>query len=253
MEAVREEVAEKKSAYDYDKICDHFEDTSEGTTSRVAPYKDEKYTIAFSPGKRNFIQFFLKEHYPDRIRGENLEIDIFTDHALKIHINLPEEDEEMYRKGWQVAVEILTRNNVNSFKFVKRGKLMSSDEGQEGKDITIYVAGDIKNVKDKNEITGWESILNEINLELINANVPVGKQPPGTDSKQEKYFNHFKHICYRYEKDDPKWDPFEEIKFIKTLGLEWKSEEINISGHADHRDDEENVRTCCFKFRSNEK
>ncbi|MDX2165264.1 MAG: hypothetical protein SFW07_07620 [Gammaproteobacteria bacterium] len=251
LKEVQEELAEKKSVYDYDKICDFFEayEETKRAGEKGSPYidTDSKYVIRYSFSSKDFIQFILKEELPERIEGKNEEIDIFNIHELKLHICLPEEDPKIYRQGWQIVVDILTLYDAANFKFIKRGKLMSSKQGQEGKDITVYVDADNRNVEDVEDKRGWKFIISEINKALILANIPPGKRPPYTEEKQEKYITNCEYISYRYEKGIPPRDPLASIALKSKEEIMWEHNVVNLQTIDNNVNDRQNVSKCCCK------
>lgn len=251
LKEIEEELTEKKSVYDYDKICEFFEiyEEHKEVGKKGSPYidTDSKYVIRYSFRNKDFIQFILKEELPERIEGKNEEIDIFNTFELKLHICLPEEDPKIYRLGWQIVVDILTLHSAANFKFVKRGKVMSSAKGQEGKDITVYVDADNRNVEDVEDKRGWKFIISEINKALILADIPPGKQPPYTEKKQEKHIANCEYISYRYEKGTPPRDPLAGIALKSKEEIMWEHNVVNLEPMDNNDNDRQNTPKCCCK------
>ncbi len=125
--------------------------------------------------------------------------EFFKNNKLKFHIGLPENDEPMFEKGWNITKDILMNNNVGFFKIINKGLKMSDQIGQEGKDITIYAYYD----PDK-DLAKWQSILQTINQHLIDAKIPPGKKPSGI-KKEERPISGSSYITYRY--DIKSWPP----------------------------------------------
>jgi hypothetical protein len=145
------------------------------------------------------------------------------------------------------VVETLAFHNVASFKFVKRGKVMSSVEGQEGKDVTVYVDAEVRNVKDMKDKRGWEFIIGEINKKLICANVTPGKRPAGTLEKPEKYITNCEYISYRYEKGVPPRDPLEVLAIKNKQEIMWEQSVVNLENLDESRNEQRNVSKFCCK------
>lgn len=113
---------------------------------------------------------------------------------LKIHISLREESTCSTRAlGWNMVKYILCKNDVGSFKIIRREFNMSSVPEQRGKDITIY-AGYSRHL----DALDWQRILEEITTTFVEYGVQPGYRQQSTTEKPEKIIKGSKYFSYRY-------------------------------------------------------
>lgn len=123
--------------------------------------------------------------------GETQEGNVFEEYGLKFHISLPE-NESLRGLAWDLVKDILIEHQLVQFKVVRSGYKMSDVHGQAGKDITIYA---YKN-PEKN-LQEWQMILQKINDDLSNAQIPPGAKVQGTVNLPEVSLSPY--ISYRYD------------------------------------------------------
>lgn len=172
--------------------------------------RDKRYVASIMPREPNFIGISYYDVDADEL--EPCEEGKFIEaNKLKFHISLPENNSNMFEKGWAITKNILMNHNVNSFKIIKAGIKMSDEVGQEGKDITIYAY-----FNPEKDIASWELILKSINQQLIEAGVTPGRKPSGV-KKEQKAISGSDYITYRYERKWPTDDICAKIALGKNL------------------------------------
>jgi hypothetical protein len=130
---------------------------------------------------------------------------IFEKHGLKLHISLPEWDFQLYAQAHNILIPLLLKERVN-FKILRRfsvdshGKdctnFMSQQQGQAGKDITIYV-----NLNPEKTREEWRDLCIKVTQTLVTNNIPPGYQVKSL-TKPEVQIPGSNYLSYRYEVED---------------------------------------------------
>lgn len=213
---------------DYKEIYPAFSYQQLAQTLKTAFFdeiKDSGYS-AFLGGDAGSQDFYMinslspsKLYKSHQYRKENLQylqtLPFQSRYKLQVHIALSEKKNKLgyyYERAqaWNIIKDILIKHNVREFKIIGSDLAMSEVSYQVGKDVTINLFADPKEIKE------WNSILNEINQTLIEYKVPLPSQ--GAKSSQqrgEEYtIQKIPYMTYRYEFGKPTDDLVKKLIFI---------------------------------------
>jgi hypothetical protein len=142
--------------------------------------KDQKQSINSAGYASIYTQGFF-QLVDMTINDNNLERD--SQNGWKFQISLDEDDSELpgsnLEKGWDIVLKHIINNRIYHTKVVPQGVSLHKEkrdvEGFErGKQITIYAHRDIKNSEE------WKRILQEINDDLVTAQIIPSFRPPSS-------------------------------------------------------------------------
>lgn len=144
---------------------------------------------------------------------------IVCDYGLKFHVSIPEWDDELYKKSFDLLLPLLMGQQVE-FKFLRSEFKMSEQTGQAGKDITIYA-----NMTPQKSLEDWTDLIIRITTILVENDIPPGYAVEGTSTKPQFKIKGCNYVTYRYEDEAhgthkrPKPDPVTSIR-IEVQGQE---------------------------------
>jgi hypothetical protein len=147
--------------------------------------------------------FFMPVESSNKFADENKACDegtIFQILGLKFHISLPEDNKNILSQGFNIAKDILMKENI-FFKVIRSHLNISDDIEQRGKIITIYAGNNPENDSKK-----WAKLLTILVEQLVSANIPPGYRVCGTTSKPEKILGNSHYITYRYHDENSLFD-----------------------------------------------
>lgn len=208
--------------YSYEALNDYFDNRGGGGFFEFT----DNHSACIFPDSKAFIKVITGSSEDIMESEEGM---IFFAYGLKFHISLPEDNKEQFNTGWRIISKILIENDINMFKVIRRGRKVSEDPEQRGKDITIYVGNNPEKT-----LEDWKDILQQITEQLTLAGITPGYRAPGTVMKPEKPIPGSNYLTYHYhdEKTDasiwPEIDPLEnssfKIEVSNQLPIpEWKS------------------------------
>ena len=150
----------------------------------------------------------------------------FKGSDLKFHISVDNDNVPNNReRGWDIVKDILMKDEVMSFKVVKRANKMSNIPNQQGKDITIYAdANPEKTVED------WKDLLTVITEALVAGNVQPGMptlkegeqpmhDPKGNDPRPDRPIGGPGYCSYGYRDGAPTKDG-KEIDLLNGMHID---------------------------------
>src|SRR5688572_21349085 len=104
------------SVFSYAKFEEVFSDDAlkkqRESKKKLPEILEGNYIATINPKNKDFVMLASLADY-EPVKGEG---EIFKDYGLKFHISLPENNKEMYAKGWQIVRDSLIEAKVNSFK-----------------------------------------------------------------------------------------------------------------------------------------
>lgn len=191
----------------YDLVTERFPNGKDFGLEDVYVIQEHNYKAAIASEARSFINLS---------RGTNVEIDspprsrssfgqYIAPCTLKFHVSIPEDDEILQKKAFDLLIPILMEHGVN-FKFLKKGLKMSVEREQAGKDITIFA-----NTRLDKTMGDWQKLITEITTVLVANNIPPGYQVEGDVEKPEYKIQGCNYVTYRYERPKPR-DPIEKMQ-----------------------------------------
>jgi len=191
----------------YELVTEHFSVDKDLDLLDVYIIQGHNYKAAIAPKAPNFINIS---------RGTDVEKDsrprerskfgqYVAPCTLKFHVSIPEDEEILRKKAFDLLIPILIGHGVN-FKFLKKGLKMSAESGQAGKDITIFA-----NTRLDKKTEDWQKLITEITAVLVTNNIPPGYQVEGDVEKPEQKIQGCNYVTYRYERPKPV-DPLKNMK-----------------------------------------
>lgn len=151
-------------ALDYDKLStlQSSEDLIEDPEHHVIALRS--YDTSRHPFiATDFVALTLGQNFPEKPL-----ISQSRSKGWKVHLSLDEMGNNL-SLGWNLVKDILISRGVGSFKVIRPGASLRGAQGQEGKQITIYL-----NVNTTYSIGTWKSILDEVENALIAAGIQPG-------------------------------------------------------------------------------
>ena len=146
-------------------------------------YSSEEAGYSYTPGPRGFITMYARD--PNNFRNIHLET------GWKFHISLDQDQEHNganLAAGWDIVNKVLREHHCPEWKIIMQAE---ANVGV-GKQITIFAYKDDKTASD------WQSILQEIENGLINANINPDR---AGFTEKDKNIPGSQYISYRNDSD----------------------------------------------------
>ena len=167
-------------------VCDAIETINETFDYRKvsAQYKDNAFVEAAKCDNYSFGLNYGSVYLGLMLRDTSKEEDYETRYPAycrkrqtgwKLHISIDDSDADNIKKGWDIVRDVLMKYRVYSAKCISdiERPLVSQDESQNGKQITIYM------FKEERDPAQWQAIATEIELALRANHIRADRRAEG--------------------------------------------------------------------------